>query len=156
MIKKIWSRVEADIKEYRFAIAGLFVYWLAARLLFHAFCPMVILTGLPCPGCGLSRALWFLLTGQLHRSFALHPLGIFWLLLVFGFAVNRYVAGRSVSQGFVICLAIVCIATLLFYIYRMAFLFPGRPPISYTGRNVLERLVPGYRRRILSFFGLYR
>lgn len=155
-MKKIAGRAVADIKEYGFAILGLSVYFITARILFHAFCPMVIVTGFPCPGCGLSRAVLFFLTGQFARSFALHPLGIFWLALLLYFMINRYAAGRRITRGFVICAGIVAAATLLLYLYRMAFVFPGRPPASYTGHNIFEKLIPGYRQRVLSFFPLYR
>jgi len=149
-MKKIWYRLERDIIEYRFAVGALIVYYVLTRLLFHAFCPMVILTGLPCPGCGLNRAFWLLLSGQFYRSFSLHPMGIFWLLLILYFMFERYVAGRSMSKGFRVCLILVAAATLCLYGYRMATLFPDRPPMSYTGRNLMERLIPGYRETIFS------
>ena len=148
-MSKIWGRLERDIREYRYAIAGLSVYFVITRLLFGAFCPVVVLTGLPCPGCGLNRSVWFLLSGQFARSFSLHPMGICWFLLLLWFASNRYVAGRKMSGGMVVLLIGVCIATLCLYGYRMAVVFPDRPPMSYTGRNLLERLIPGYREWIL-------
>lgn len=155
-MRKIWCRMAADLKEYRCGVMALLAYGMISRLAFHAFCPMVILTGLPCPGCGLSRAVWYLLTGRFARSFALHPLAPLWLALIIVFAVNRYVAGRGVTKRYMICVGIVAGATLLLYGYRMLFVFPGRPPASYTGRNLMERAVPGYRRKVLSLFGLFR
>ncbi len=154
-MRGMWNRLEADIREYRYAIGSLLLYYVAMRLVFHAFCPLVIITGLPCPGCGLSRSVWYFLTGQFSRSFSLHPLGAFWLLLLVWFCINRYVAGKQVTKGWTLALTTVCIATLLLYGYRMATLFPGRPPMSYTGHNLLERVIPGYRQRILTFFRLY-
>lgn len=150
------GRIVADLKEYRFAIAGLLVYSMITRLIFHAFCPMVIVTGLPCPGCGLNRAVLFLLRGEFARSFALHPLAALWLALIFWFLAGRYVAGRRVSRGFMVCLGIVAAATLVLYGYRMLWLFPDYPPASYTGGSLCERLFPEYRQEVLAFFRLFR
>ena len=38
------------------------------------FCPLASLLGIPCPGCGLTRATLALLHGQLGAAYALHPL----------------------------------------------------------------------------------
>ncbi|MCC6176859.1 MAG: DUF2752 domain-containing protein [Chloroflexi bacterium] len=41
-----------------------------------SFCPFKVMTGLPCPGCGLTRSVVFLLHGDLTASLYFHPLGI--------------------------------------------------------------------------------
>lgn len=38
-------------------------------------CPFHYLTGLPCPGCGLTRALVSCVHGQWHAAVTYHPLG---------------------------------------------------------------------------------
>ena len=40
-----------------------------------SFCPFKMATGLPCPGCGLTRASVAFLHGDLSASFHFHPLG---------------------------------------------------------------------------------
>lgn len=155
-MQSIWERIRNDIIIYWRGAAALLFYYAATRIMFRAFCPMVIVTGLPCPGCGLSRAVWYLLTGQPARSFAMHPMAVWWLLLIGYFIVNRYVTGRGVTKPFQAFLTAVCMATIIVYAYRMLTLFPERPPMSYTGRNLLERWIPGYRRLVVSFFGLCR
>ncbi len=46
-------------------------------------CPFHALTGLPCPGCGLTRSVLALLHGNFAQSIALHPFGplLFFALL---------------------------------------------------------------------------
>ena len=41
-----------------------------------AFCPFYQLTGLPCPGCGLTRAFVYIGHGQWADSLRWHPLGL--------------------------------------------------------------------------------
>lgn len=36
-------------------------------------CPSQWILHAPCPGCGMTRALWFTLTGPIDRMLALHP-----------------------------------------------------------------------------------
>jgi hypothetical protein len=40
-------------------------------------CPYLVLTGLACPGCGLTRAAHFLLHGDVMRAFAFNPWAFF-------------------------------------------------------------------------------
>jgi hypothetical protein len=41
-----------------------------------SFCPFKVATGLPCPGCGLTRSSVALLHGDLGTSLYFHPLGV--------------------------------------------------------------------------------
>jgi hypothetical protein len=49
--------------------AVLFAAWWKVPL-----CPFAMAFGIPCPGCGLSRAAFALLRGDLHAALAVHPL----------------------------------------------------------------------------------
>lgn len=51
-------------------------------------CPFRRLTGLPCPGCGLTRSWVYLAHGRWHDGFAAHPFG----LLALGAAAALVVA----------------------------------------------------------------
>lgn len=53
--------------------AGLVGVNLAGIKLFT--CPFLSLTGLPCPGCGLTRSCSCLLRGEFQQSIAFHPFG---------------------------------------------------------------------------------
>ena len=65
------------------ALSGVFALIVIERL---PFCPMATVLGIPCPGCGLTRATLALLKGDVRGALALHPL-VFVLTPLFGAAV---------------------------------------------------------------------
>jgi hypothetical protein len=73
------------------ALAGLFALIYVERV---PICPMASVLGLPCPGCGLTRATFALVRGDLREALHLHPL--VWLISpIFGWAV------ASAAYGFI-------------------------------------------------------
>jgi hypothetical protein len=66
------------------------------------FCPTASLLGVPCPGCGLTRATLALLHGNVSRALELHPL-VFLLVPVYvggiGVALLTYVRGAPAHDG---------------------------------------------------------
>jgi len=136
----IQKRIVIDVLAFKWAIICLVIYYLLTNEVFHAFCPMVIVTGLPCPGCGVTRSIFYLLTGQISRSFALSPFAIFWILLGIWFFYERYVRGKKVK---VLYLLIGClfVAMMVYYVYRMYTVFPSIPPMIYREDNMLNNLL---------------
>jgi Protein of unknown function (DUF2752) len=51
-----------------------------------SFCPFALVTGIPCPGCGLGRATIALMTGHPVEAFHFHPLVFVALPALAGFA----------------------------------------------------------------------
>lgn len=139
-MKAIYDRVKKDVLNYRWAIILFTIYYIIVKKIFRAFCPLVITTGFPCPGCGMTRALLFLFTGQIERSWNAHPMAVFWVLLAIYCVVMRYILGKEV-KGFKTMAVILLSAMLICYIYRMATLFPNQPPMSYTRNNLLLKFL---------------
>ena len=86
----VFSQVLRDRK-----LSGIFtgVVLLQGGLVFSGFpgwpCPFLHATGIPCPGCGLTRATVFLLQGEWQRSISFHA---FAPLLVLGFVTIACIA----------------------------------------------------------------
>lgn len=71
------------LREKLIALAALTGFVLL-RLFLRAQCPILFLTGIPCPGCGMTRACLAVLRGDFPAAFAYH--GMVWslpLLLLF-------------------------------------------------------------------------
>lgn len=147
------ARLWKDIKDYRWFIMGLLAYDLLVQLVFHEFCPMVIVTGLPCPGCGMTRAVFYFATGQFARGWEMNPLGILWLALILYFIVMRYFLGKK-PKGVLQIGGVLAACMLLYYGYRMYRYFPGDAPICYTEGNLLERIFSEYQDFILILGGI--
>jgi hypothetical protein len=46
------------------------------------FCPFKALTGIPCPGCGMTRAMLSITKGDFHGAFGYNPFSFFLLFMV--------------------------------------------------------------------------
>lgn len=139
-IKAISNRIWSDVKSCWIAILLLILYNVIVRSVFGAYCPFLIVTGFPCAGCGMTRAILYILTGRIARGMRLNPAAPFWIAFLIWFFWDRYVCGKT-RRGTKAFLAVVCVATLVIYIYRMLTEFPGDPPMVYYKGNLIRRLL---------------
>lgn len=90
-------------------------------------CPIRLILGIPCPGCGMTRALLCFLRGDLAGSFYWHPMlvptGIGAILVLYALA-----AGKEKLLG--ITLLVWTILMILVYVWRMAAYFPQEPMLA--------------------------
>lgn len=145
-------RIGKDVQTYGKIGAGILLFVCLMRLVFHRFCPVVIVTGLPCPGCGMSRAAWYLVTGRIAESVKLNPSVLLWAAFGIYFCVMRYGLGKRVKGARLMIGGIAAVMAAV-YLYRMYRYFPGEAPICYTPGSLLERMVPGYREGVLRTIG---
>jgi len=61
-------------------------------------CPWAGLIGIPCPGCGLTRATWALASGRLADAVALHPF-VLLALPALGVALGVVLLRRTVAEA---------------------------------------------------------
>ena len=139
-IRDIWKRVISDIKAYYKVVLLFIALYIIVTMIFGAFCPFVIITGFPCAGCGMTRAVWNILTGNFVLGVNYNPAVLFWIAWGIYFVISRYILGKN-SKWVMRTLEIVCVVTLAIYVFRMLTQFPGEPPMTYYKENVLSKLL---------------
>lgn len=138
------KRICADIRQYGPAGIIFLVYYEATHFFRTAFCPMLSVTGLPCAGCGLTRAFLYLLRGQVGRAANINPMCFPVAVFLIYCGYFRYVRGTRI-KGFKVLFALLAAAMLIFYAVRMYLYFPDRIPYVYARDNLFADRIPGYQ-----------
>lgn len=133
-------RLKNDIKTFYPALLVFALYNIIVRTVFHAYCPFLIVTGFPCAGCGMTRAVFYILTGRVKRGMDLNPAAPMWILFLLWFFAERYVHGHTPRHVKTV-LAMVVLVTFGIYLYRMINFFPGSPPLVFYRNNLISRVL---------------
>ena len=149
-MKKIGQRILADVKKFWPIPIILIVLYIVLHKLEGAFCPSVIIFGLPCPGCGITRALLYVLTGQFEEAFYINPAVYLWMAFLLYIIVMRYILGKPLKHTTKM-VVVICIVMAIRFAYGMYMYYPTRPPFAYTGGNVMEDVIPGYMHMVRDF-----
>lgn len=138
----IIRELRRNLWSYRWILLGILIYY-GYFALFHTHEPNCIIKhtiGLPCPGCGMSRAAWYLMTFRLSEAFMYHPL-IFLMPFIIGILLLR---GMSFIQPLYQSKWVWTVVVILFigvYIARMSLYFPGIEPMTYYPDSWLQNLL---------------
>lgn len=127
---------------------GLLLFLVAQAILnavYGAVCFSVILFGIPCPTCGITRASKLAITGHFKESFQMHPLLI---LVILGFVLYPII--KKLLKNYLLFIKLYVIITLIifvvYYIYRMRVYFPYTEPMLYRSDNlVLKYILPFFK-----------
>lgn len=132
-----FTLLKEDIRHYYKGVllAGIYIAVLAG-ILGIPVCPMVYVTGLPCPGCGITRAALLFLQGDFSGAYRMHPFFYILLAALLLAAVLRYICLKNISWMKYLVVAIAA-AAIVFYVYRMWRYFPDTVPMVYYDRSIL-------------------
>lgn len=125
----------------RIIVAGLVaLYFILANIIFGHVSPTMILFGLPCPGCGLTRSGLLFLTGNFLESFLMHPLLVPIMAFIACAAVYKLYLPHKFNHIKNLAIALT-ITMIVVYIFRMVLLFPDYPPLVVNHRSIFHRLI---------------
>jgi len=105
--------------RYVLAAAGVFLVF----VLLDVPCPVRLLLGVPCPACGVTRALLCLLRGNLPGYFALQPMALPLLAAVVLCLVLPVIRNRGLRIGVYVLEGLVLGANTALYVLRLVSLF---------------------------------
>lgn len=114
-------------------------YIIIASLFSSTICVLKNVTGLPCPGCGLTRAYLSLFHGDISKAFRYHPLfllpAILLILLIYNkVRINKFIINEKLVIGFIIIF-------LVIYALRMIILFPKCIPMDINYYGIIPRAI---------------
>lgn len=144
-------RLAASLWQQKILWLGLGIFLLLAWQVGATTCVFRSTLGIPCPGCGMTRAWLHVLHGEWQAALQQHPL--FWLVppvlitwAAFHWRLPRGKAARF-NQNLLIGAGALMIAV---YIIRMVLLFPHTDPMIYNHQAFTARLIRLIRQLFLS------
>lgn len=140
-VSMIWK----DIKDYRWMLIAISAYFVVIWKFLHTSCYVVELTGFPCPACGLTRAGFAVLRGEFGTAWHIHLFIYPILCLLLMAFVKRYFLKQTLTS-LKKWLILILVLMIGYYVYRMIRYFPGDPPISYYGNNLLRKIIALFRK----------
>ena len=103
-------------------------------------CPFERITGIPCPGCMMTTAAYYLLCLDFEKAFYFNPV-IYLLVLMFFPLLYTYIKDR---KWFKRLLTLTLVIWMSIYVYRMIMVFP-KYPMAYVEDNLIARLIKGIK-----------
>lgn len=115
-------------------------YFAFLKRFLYSTCPVVMITGMPCPGCGMTRAAFRVLRLDFAGAWRIHPFIYPIIILAFLFCVERYLFLKKEMKVLKILMIVIAVGMIVFYAWRIWKYFPGDPPMSYYHHNLIERI----------------
>jgi hypothetical protein len=140
---KIMKTLRAAISA-RWVLLFILAYVVFAHYVLGTSCLIASTTGLPCPGCGGSRAFIALFHGEFAESFAFQPMLIpAAVLLAVNFVIwLTHERTPRYSEVMLICLVAAMIAV---FAVRMFLMYPNEPPMVFNHRAVIPRIIEFFK-----------
>jgi len=121
MIKKALELMKTDLKKFWKHLLIAFIVVAVLEVLFDEVCFTKILFNLPCPACGMTRALILFFTGHPVRAFFMNPLYGYVIVIILLFIWTRYIANKPFKSFFFHLIVFVILLTISFFIKLIFF-----------------------------------
>ena len=134
--------IKKDIIKYSQLIIPIGIACIISELIFKKICPFAIFIGIPCPGCGITRAFIYFIKLQWKQAFLMNPCIFIWIPVFIVLFINRYLLYSVISPQIINRILIICgIVSVIIYIIRMFTMYPDIEPMTYYHKNILHMLI---------------
>ena len=109
------DKIKKDIYNYKLPLFFIMLYLIFMQIFFSNLCPIQALFHVNCPGCGLTHATVFLLTGHFKKAFDANCTVFLWWGLMIIVFIDRYIKKMRIKV-FPYLVTFVAIITLIRFI----------------------------------------
>lgn len=141
MSKFNYNNFKKDLIAYIIFVVVVLINVFVPDSVFRTTCPIRLTLGVPCPGCGITRAFIEVFKGNILEANKYHP---FWLPIIFlfvAFVIIRYFTKedkqKKLYKALEIAVIVVGLLMIAFYIYRMITVFPDAEPMVMDDRGLI-------------------
>ncbi len=138
-----FQNLKLDIKTYYKGAMLVLCYIVVMDFLLGGMCPMLLVTGLPCPGCGMTRAGMYLGIFHFDLAWQMNPMSYPVAIFVVYSVICRYFIGCRV-KGFRILIIILSFMMLAVYGYRMMVEFLPNLQLQLNNQEYIPQNTPMY------------
>lgn len=136
------------LKKNAVPIMGVIIFWCIAALIGNdTVCLVKNVFGIPCPGCGMTRAFISLFKGNIKQAFYFHPLFIVPIIIGVVILFKNYGIFKRAykSKGFWIFILILLVSV---WGIRMVLMFPYEAPMDFNKNAIMVRIIAFIIKRI--------
>lgn len=135
--------------KYMPVLFAVLFYCAVTQVLFHKICPIALITGFPCPGCGITRAFFLLVTGHPRLALSMNPCLYLWILCALllayqcfdkdkhRFNITQWRKNNSHCNRILIATGAL---SVLIYVVKMCIYYPDTVPYVYYDNCLISHL----------------
>lgn len=139
IIKDYFSILIKFIKKYIWPILIFSMFLIITYLLKITNCPVKLITGMPCPGCGMTRAGFAVLRLDFVEALKYNPLIFIFPIIVWIIVFNeRPIISKIYKNN--IFWTIILIMVVSVYVLRLIFVYPD-VPMDYYENNLIKFII---------------
>ncbi|MHB1483326.1 MAG: DUF2752 domain-containing protein [Saccharofermentanales bacterium] len=140
MGKVVTMNVWRTIVKYRAPIFAMAAFSVFGMIIAGTPCLIRVVTGFPCPGCGLTRATLALLNLDFKSALVFNPMVFFiWPLIIF--LIYLYISRKNQMKIFTPVFISFGVLMISVFVIRMIIYYPDSTLLTYDYNSIFGRMI---------------